>query len=69
MAVTTERIWITYLRQGHKLAFCGVYMRTNSSRDSDFFKDNELLLHTLTKEKDALEIDGYEVCFMGDFNA
>ena len=67
--MSSERVWVVMEDNITRIACCGVYLRTESPKSSTFFKNNEELLSQLLREKIELEHNGYQVCFLGDFNA
>ena len=67
--MNSERSWIVLQFGTHKIACCGLYLRTESPQNSENFKQNEQILQQLSKEKQDLEEQGYIVSLLGDFNA
>ena len=67
--IESERAWVTINDRHERLACCGLYMRVESPKSSDFHKSNQALLNHIAKEKAELEAKGYAVVIMGDFNA
>ena len=65
----SERAWVLMEGSSARIACCGVYLRTDSPRSSTFFRNNESLLHRIGDEKLELEMLGYCVVLLGDFNA
>ena len=64
-----ERVWIIAEDQQVKVACCTLYLRVESPKTSQFYKDNQELLSQIEAEKIELENNGYNITIMGDFNA
>ena len=64
-----ERVWIIAEDQQVKVACCTLYLRVESPKTSQFYKDNQELLSQIEAEKIELENSGYNITIMGDFNA
>lgn len=65
----SERIWILSHCGLTKKATCGVYLRTESSKNSRNYEENKELLGILSKEILDLVNKDFEIDFMGDFIA
>ena len=66
--MNSERSWIVLQFGAHKIACCGLYLRTESPQNSENYKQNKQILQQLSKEKLELEEQGYIVSLLGDFN-
>ena len=67
--MASERIWLKMESKKEKLAICGLYLRTEGPKNGDHHRSNELLLEKLKLEHALLETEGYNVGYLGDFNA
>ena len=64
----SERSWVLINDSSARLACCGLYLRVESPRSSDLYKNNSDLLIQLEQEKFDLESRGYAMTFSRDFN-
>ena len=65
----SERAWVTIDDRHDRIACCGLYLRVESPKSSEFYNSNKSLLEHIAKEKSELESKGYVVVILGDFNA
>lgn len=67
--INSERVWVLINDKTSRLACCGVYLRVESPKSSDFYISNQQLLEHIEMEKADLESKGYAITLLGDFNA
>ena len=65
----SERAWVTIDDRHDRIACCGLYLRVESPKSSEFYNSNKSLLEHIAKEKSELESRGYVVVILGDFKA
>ena len=67
--ISAERKWIKISGKVKKFAICGLYMRVESPLNSDYYQSNVKLTLKLNQEITLLQSEGYDVGFLGDYNA